>query len=134
MNQTDEYLLQTFEQANEGFSETVADVWAEVAQRPEEDVADKDLVFMDRLLEVTGFPKESLVEYLAGELGMEPAELSEVNPTEEALAVRLRPEPFLPPLEWAGGSSGMFSSMELRRRYSASSGIHRWPCRVSPLQ
>ena len=81
MNQTDEYLLQTFEQANEGFSETVADVWAEVAQRPEEDVADKDLVFMDRLLEVTGFPKESLVEYLAGELGMEPAELSEVNPT-----------------------------------------------------
>lgn len=87
MNQTDEYLLQTFEQANEGFSETVADVWAEVAQRPEEDVADKDLVFMDRLLEVTGFPKESLVEYLAGELGMEPAELSEVNPTEEALAV-----------------------------------------------
>ena len=77
MNQTDEYLLQAFEQNNEGFDQIVASVRTELesVQTDElEAVTDSDLAFMDKLIESTGSTPQVFVDFLASELNMETVE------------------------------------------------------------
>lgn len=85
MNQTDEYLLQAFERNTEGFDEMVTSVRAELEQMPPEELGDRDLVFMDQLLEKSGLSKQEVVDFLAGELNMAPVDLAEVKPAQEVL-------------------------------------------------
>ena len=89
MNQTDEYLLQAFEQNNEGFDQIVVSVRAELEADPTDELevpADPDLVFMDKLIETTGSSPQVFVDFLAAELNMETVDLSLVNPSSETVA------------------------------------------------
>jgi len=89
VNQTDEYLLQAFEQNNEGFDQIVASVRTELesVQTDElEAVTDSDLAFMDKLIESTGSTPQVFVDFLASELNMETVDLSLVNPSGETIA------------------------------------------------
>ena len=85
MNQTDEYLLQTFERNTQGFSEVVASVRADLEQMSSEELGDRDLAFMDRLLDKGGKSKQEVVDFLASELNMTTVDLTEVKPSEEVL-------------------------------------------------
>ncbi|SVD89288.1 uncharacterized protein METZ01_LOCUS442142, partial [marine metagenome] len=89
VNQTDEYLLQAFEQNNEGFGQIVASVRAELAAVPTDELEvpiDPDLAFMDKLIEDTGSSTQVFVDFLATELNMETVDLSLVKPGNDALA------------------------------------------------
>ena len=69
----------------------LAEIRQAVDAQSEEEVGDKDLSFMNLVLEKTGTHETDVVNFLASELNMEPVDLAEVNPPEEILAL-LGPE------------------------------------------
>lgn len=86
MNQTDEFILDALRQ--QGVTEElIGEVRGAIEALPEGPVGDGDLAFMDELLVRTGLPQDDIVNYLAGELSMEAADLSQVNPTEEIVGL-----------------------------------------------
>ena len=91
MNPTDEYLLEAFSQQGVVNDAMLAEIRQAVDAQSEEEVGDKDLSFMNLVLEKTGTPETDVVNFLASELNMEPVDLAEVNPPEEILAL-LSPE------------------------------------------
>lgn len=91
MNPTDEYLLEAFSQQGVVNDAMLAEIRQAVDAQSEEEVGDKDLSFMNLVLEKTGTPETDVVNFLASELNMESVDLAEVNPPEEILAL-LSPE------------------------------------------
>ena len=91
MNPTDEYLLEAFSQQGVVNDAMLAEIRQVVDAQSEEEVGDKDLSFMNLVLEKTGTPETDVVNFLASELNMEPVDLAEVNPPEEILAL-INPE------------------------------------------
>ena len=91
MNPTDEYLLEAFSQQGVVNDAMLAEIRQAVDAQSEEEVGDKDLSFMNLVLEKTGTPEIDVVNFLASELNMESVDLAEVNPPEEILAL-LSPE------------------------------------------
>jgi type IV pilus assembly protein PilB len=91
MNPTDEYLLEAFSQQGVVNDAMLAEIRQVVDAQSEEEVGDKDLSFMNLVLEKTGTPETDVVNFLASELNMESVDLAEVNPPEEILAL-LSPE------------------------------------------
>ena len=91
MNPTDEYLLEAFSQQGVVNEAMLAEIRQAVDAQSEEEVGDKDLSFMNLVLEKTGTPETDVVNFLASELNMESVDLAEVNPPEEILAL-LSPE------------------------------------------
>ena len=91
MNPTDEYLLEAFSQQGVVNDAMLAEIRQVVDAQSEEEVGDKDLSFMNLVLEKTGTHETDVVNFLASELNMEPVDLAEVNPPEEILAL-LSPE------------------------------------------
>tara|TARA_B100000925_G_scaffold73280_1_gene51327 strand:- start:1035 stop:2753 length:1719 start_codon:yes stop_codon:yes gene_type:complete len=91
MNPTDEYLLEAFSQQGVVNDAMLAEIRQAVDAQSEEEVGDKDLSFMNLVLEKTGTHETDVVNFLASELNMEPVDLAEVNPPEEILAL-LSPE------------------------------------------
>ena len=91
MNPTDEYLLEAFSQQGVVNDAMLAEIRQAVDAQSEEEVGDKDLSFMNLVLEKTGTHETDVVNFLASELNMESVDLAEVNPPEEILAL-LSPE------------------------------------------
>ena len=91
MNPTDEYLLEAFSQQGVVNDAMLAEIRQVVDAQSEEEVGDKDLSFMNLVLERTGTHETDVVNFLASELNMEPVDLAEVNPPEEILAL-INPE------------------------------------------
>ena len=91
MNPTDEYLLEAFSQQGVVNDAMLAEIRQAVDAQSEEEVGDKDLSFMNLVLEKTGTPETDVVNFLASELNMESVDLAEVNPPQEILAL-LSPE------------------------------------------
>ncbi|HBJ60722.1 MAG TPA: type II secretion system protein E [Opitutae bacterium] len=91
MNPTDEYLLEAFSQQGVVNDAMLAEIRQAVDAQSEEEVGDKDLSFMNLVLEKTGTHETDVVNFLASELNMEPVDLAEVNPPQEILAL-LSPE------------------------------------------
>ena len=91
MNPTDEYLLEAFSQQGVVNDAMLAEIRQAVDAQSEEEVGDKDLSFMNLVLEKTGTHETDVVNFLASELNMEPVDLAEVNPPEEILAL-INPE------------------------------------------
>ncbi|MEC7542832.1 MAG: GspE/PulE family protein [Verrucomicrobiota bacterium] len=91
MNPTDEYLLEAFSKQGVVNDAMLAEIRQAVDAQSEEEVGDKDLSFMNLVLEKTGTPETDVVNFLASELNMESVDLAEVNPPEEILAL-LSPE------------------------------------------
>ena len=91
MNPTDEYLLEAFKQQGVVNDAMIAEIREAVEAQPEEEVGDKDLSFMNLVLEKTGTAEHDVVNFLASELNMEAVDLSQVNPSEEIVAL-LTPE------------------------------------------
>ena len=91
MNPTDEYLLEAFSQQGVVNDAMLAEIRQVVDAQSEEEVGDKDLSFMNLVLEKTGTPETDVVNFLASELNMESVDLAEVNPPEEILAL-INPE------------------------------------------
>ena len=91
MNPTDEYLLEAFKQQGVVNDAMLAEIREAVEAQPEEEVEDKDLSFMNFVLEKTGTAEHDVVNFLASELNMEAVDLSQVNPSEEIVAL-LTPE------------------------------------------
>ena len=91
MNPTDEYLLEAFSQQGVVNDAMLAEIRQVVDAQSEEEVGDKDLSFMNLVLEKTGTHETDVVNFLASELNMESVDLAEVNPPEEILAL-LSPE------------------------------------------
>ncbi len=91
MNPTDEYLLEAFSQQGVVNEAMLAEIRQAVDAQSEEEVGDKDLSFMNLVLEKTGTHETDVVNFLASELNMESVDLAEVNPPEEILAL-LSPE------------------------------------------
>ena len=91
MNPTDEYLLEAFGQHGVVNDAMLAEIRQAVDAQSEEEVGDKDLSFMNMVLEKTGTHETDVVNFLASELNMESVDLAEVNPPQEILAL-LSPE------------------------------------------
>ena len=91
MNPTDEYLLEAFSQQGVVNDAMLAEIRQVVDAQSEEEVGDKDLSFMNLVLEKTGTHETDVVNFLASELNMESVDLAEVNPPEEILAL-INPE------------------------------------------
>ena len=91
MNPTDEYLLEAFSQQGVVNDAMLSEIRQAVDAQSEEEVGDKDLSFMNLVLEKTGTHETDVVNFLASELNMESVDLAEVNPPEEILAL-LSPE------------------------------------------
>ena len=91
MNPTDEYLLEAFSEQGVVNDAMLAEIRQAVDAQSEEEVGDKDLSFMNLVLEKTGTHETDVVNFLASELNMESVDLAEVNPPEEILAL-LSPE------------------------------------------
>lgn len=91
MNPTDEYLLEAFSKQGVVNDAMLAEIRQAVDAQSEEEVGDKDLSFMNLVLEKTGTHETDVVNFLASELNMESVDLAEVNPPEEILAL-LSPE------------------------------------------
>ena len=91
MNPTDEYLLEAFSQQGVVNEAMLAEIRQAVDAQSEEEVGDKDLSFMNLVLEKTGTHETDVVNFLASELNMESVDLAEVNPPQEILAL-LSPE------------------------------------------
>ena len=91
MNPTDEHLLEAFRQQGVADEAMLAEIREAVEAQPEEEVGDKDLSFMNLVLEKTGTAEHDVVNFLASELNMEAVDLSQVNPSEEIVAL-LTPE------------------------------------------
>ncbi len=91
MNPTDEYLLEAFSQQGVVNDAMLAEIRQAVDAQSEEEVGDKDLSFMNLVLEKTGTHETDVVNFLASELNMESVDLAEVNPPQEILAL-LSPE------------------------------------------
>ena len=91
MNPTDEYLLEAFSQQGVVNDAMLAEIRQAVDAQSEEEVGDKDLSFMNLVLEKTGTPETDVVNFLASELNMESVDLAEVNPPQEILAL-INPE------------------------------------------
>ena len=91
MNPTDEYLLEAFSQQGVVNDAMLAEIRQAVDAQSEEEVGDKDLSFMNMVLEKTGTHETDVVNFLASELNMESVDLAEVNPPQEILAL-LSPE------------------------------------------
>ena len=87
MNPTDEYLLEAFSQQGVVNEAMLAEIRQAVDAQSEEEVGDKDLSFMNLVLEKTGTHETDVVNFLASELNMESVDLAEVNPPEEILAL-----------------------------------------------
>ncbi len=84
MNVTEEYLLETFQNQGLATAEEIVELRQTAEGDPE--ATDKDIALINRLLESKGISKEEMLSFLAGELNMEVAELTDLRPTPEALA------------------------------------------------
>ena len=91
MNETDEFILDAFKQQGLANDELIGQINEEVNAIPEGEVHDKDLAFMNILLEKTGMPKEEVLGFLSAELNMESADLSQVEVSEDVISI-LKPE------------------------------------------
>ena len=91
MNETDEFILDAFKQQGLANDELIGQINEEVNAIPEGEVHDKDLAFMNILLEMTGMPKEEVLGFLSAELNMESVDLSQVEVSEDVISI-LKPE------------------------------------------
>ena len=91
MNPTDEFILDAFKQQGMLSEEVLAEITAEVEAEGESLIGGKELAIMNGVLEKTGMPESEVVEFLASELNMDAVDLTEVNPTEDIIAL-LTPE------------------------------------------
>ena len=91
MNETDEFILDAFKQQGLANDELIGQINEEVNAIPEGEVHDKDLAFMNILLEKTGMPKEEVLGFLSAELNMESVDLSQVEVSEDVISI-LKPE------------------------------------------
>ena len=91
MNPTDEFILDAFKQQGMLSEEVIAEITAEVEAEGESLIGGKELAIMNGVLEKTGMPESEVVGFLASELNMDAVDLTEVNPTEDIIAL-LTPE------------------------------------------
>ena len=91
MNPTDEFILDAFKQQGMLSEEVLAEITAEVEAEGESLIGGKELAIMNGVLEKTGMPESEVVGFLASELNMDAVDLTEVNPTEDIIAL-LTPE------------------------------------------
>ena len=91
MNETDEFILDAFKQQGLANDDLIGQINEEVNAIPDEEVHDKDLAFMNILLEKTGMPKEEVLAFLSAELNMESVDLSQVEVSEDIISI-LKPE------------------------------------------
>ena len=91
MNPTDEFILDAFKQQGMLSEEVLAGITAEVEAEGESLIGGKELAIMNGVLEKTGMPESEVVGFLASELNMDAVDLTEVNPTEDIIAL-LTPE------------------------------------------
>ncbi|MEC8420650.1 MAG: ATPase, T2SS/T4P/T4SS family [Verrucomicrobiota bacterium] len=91
MNETDEFILDAFKQQGLANDELIGQINEEVNAIPDGEAHDKDLAFMNILLEKTGMPKEEVLGFLSAELNMESVDLSQVEVSEDIISI-LKPE------------------------------------------
>ena len=91
MNPTDEFILDAFKQQGMLSEEVLAEITEEVEAEGESLIGGKELAIMNGVLEKTGMPESEVVGFLASELNMDAVDLTEVNPTEDIIAL-LTPE------------------------------------------
>jgi general secretion pathway protein E/type IV pilus assembly protein PilB len=91
MNPTDEFILDAFKQQGMLSEEVLAEITGEVEAEGESLIGGKELAIMNGVLEKTGMPESEVVGFLASELNMDAVDLTEVNPTEDIIAL-LTPE------------------------------------------
>ena len=91
MNETDEFILDAFKQQGLANDELIGQINEEVNAIPDGEAHDKDLAFMNILLEKTGMPKEEVLGFLSAELNMESVDLSQVDVSEDIISI-LKPE------------------------------------------
>jgi hypothetical protein len=71
--------------------EVLSEITAEVEAEGDSLAGDKDLAVMNGVLAKTGMPESEVVNFLSSELNMDPVDLSQLNPTQEIIAL-LTPE------------------------------------------
>jgi general secretion pathway protein E/type IV pilus assembly protein PilB len=91
MNPTDEFILEAFKQQGILSEEVLSEITAEVEAEGDSLAGDKDLAVMNGVLAKTGMPESEVVNFLSSELNMDPVDLSQLNPTQEIIAL-LTPE------------------------------------------
>ena len=91
MNPTDEFILDAFKQQGMLSDEVLAEITAEVEAEGDSLIGGKELAIMNGVLAKTGMPESEVVSFLASELNMDAVDLTEVNPTEDIIAL-LTPE------------------------------------------
>ena len=91
MNSTDEFILDAFKQQGMLSDEILAEITAEVEAEDDGLIGGKELAIMNGVLAKTGMPESEVVSFLASELNMDAVDVSQVNPTEDIIAL-LTPE------------------------------------------
>ncbi|MBT7406287.1 MAG: type II/IV secretion system protein [Opitutae bacterium] len=91
MNPTDEFILDAFKQQGMLSDEILAEITAEVEAEGDGLIGGKELAIMNGVLAKTGMPESEVVSFLASELNMDAVDVSQVNPTEDIIAL-LTPE------------------------------------------
>ncbi|MEC8043894.1 MAG: ATPase, T2SS/T4P/T4SS family [Verrucomicrobiota bacterium] len=87
MNPTDEFILEAFKSQGLTNDSMLSEILAEIENKPESEVGDKDLSLMNLVLEKTGMPAIEVVNFLSAELNMEPVDLESVDPAEEIISL-----------------------------------------------
>ena len=91
MNETDEFIIDAFRQQGLATDELINEIVSEVDSLPESETPDKDLAFMDLLLDKTGMAKDEVLRFLSGELNMDSIDLAQVSFSEDIVSI-LQPE------------------------------------------
>ena len=91
MNETDEFIIDAFRQQGLATDELINEIVSEVDSLPESETPDKDLAFMDLLLDKTGMAKDEVLRFLSGELNMDSIDLAQVSFSEDVVSI-LQPE------------------------------------------
>ena len=91
MNETDEFIIDAFRQQGLATDELINEIVSEVDSLPESETPDKDLAFMDLLLDKTGMAKDEVLRFLSGELNMDSIDLEQVSFSEDVVSI-LQPE------------------------------------------
>jgi type IV pilus assembly protein PilB len=91
MNETDEFIIDAFRQQGLATDELINEIVSEVDSLPESETPDKDLAFMDLLLDKTGMAKDEVLRFLSGELNMDSVDLEQVSFSEDVVSI-LQPE------------------------------------------
>ncbi len=91
MNETDEFIIDAFRQQGLATDELINEIVSEVDSLPESETPDKDLAFMDLLLDKTGMAKDEVLRFLSGELNMDSIDLEQVSFSEDIVSI-LQPE------------------------------------------